>query len=168
MDPHYRLSIFSPIDCISQSATKRSHVFDKVAVSEIGRKSLFMSLGALFLGTWITSAFFHTSGTDACWREALKIEVTGRANTCAYDFRTQFGISSGPTAFEDDIADNLEYVHFFFLDNKFNREIAVGAFRLIIRRGNMSKRGEVTGNGYEGIVDFISELLTRNNLVFYN
>ena len=109
MDPNCRLSIFSPIDCISQSATKRSHVFDKVAVSEIGRKSLFMSLGALFLGTGITSAFSIRQEPTPAGERALKIEVTGRANTCAYDFRTQFGISSGPTAFEDDIADNLEY-----------------------------------------------------------
>jgi hypothetical protein len=50
---------------------------NKVAVSEMGRKSLVMSLGTLFLGTGLTSAFFHTAGTDACWMEALKIEVTG-------------------------------------------------------------------------------------------
>ena len=80
-----------------------------------------LSLGALFLGTGITSPFFHTSGTDACWREALKIEVTERANTCAYDFRTQFGISSGPTAFEDDIADNLEYTSSSLITNSIGK-----------------------------------------------
>jgi hypothetical protein len=45
----------------------------------MGRKSLVMLLGT-FLGTGVTSAFFHTAGTDACWREALKIKVTGGAS----------------------------------------------------------------------------------------
>ena len=53
-DPNCSLSIFPLINSNSQSATKRSHVLDKDAVSEMarnGRKSLVTSLGVLFLGT---------------------------------------------------------------------------------------------------------------------
>ena len=66
IEPNCLLSILSLITSISQYATKRSHILDKVAVSEIGRKSLVMSLGILFFGKGMTSAFFHSLGIDAC------------------------------------------------------------------------------------------------------
>ena len=55
----------------------------------------------------MTLAFFQMVGTVACWIEALKIDATGEASTWAYDFKTQFGIPSGPGDLEVDIMDSL-------------------------------------------------------------
>jgi hypothetical protein len=80
-DPNCRLSIDLLTNQLHQPVWDKTFTrFWQSAVSEMGRKSLVMSLGILFLGTGMTSAFFHTAGTDACWREALKIEVTGGAS----------------------------------------------------------------------------------------
>ena len=57
------MSIFALIDLNNQSVTILSQIFDRVEVSEIGRKSLKMPLGTDFLGTGITSVFFHMEGT---------------------------------------------------------------------------------------------------------
>ena len=57
------MSIFALIGSNNQSATNPSQIFVRVEVSEIGRKSLEMWLGTDFLGTGITSAFFHVEGT---------------------------------------------------------------------------------------------------------
>ena len=57
------MSIFALVDSNNQSVTNLSQIFDRVEVSEIGRKSLEMSLGTDFLGTEIMSAFFHMEGT---------------------------------------------------------------------------------------------------------
>ncbi len=46
---------------------------------EMGRKSLFMSMGTEIFGIGITSASFHGVGTHACWSEALMIKETGKA-----------------------------------------------------------------------------------------
>ena len=55
--------IVALIDSNNQSVTNLSLIFDRVEVGEIGSKSLEMSLGTDFLGTGITSAFFHMEGT---------------------------------------------------------------------------------------------------------
>ena len=57
------MSIFALVDSNNQSVTNLSQIFDRVEVSEIGRKSLEMSLDTDFLGTGIKSAFFHMEGT---------------------------------------------------------------------------------------------------------
>ena len=62
-EPYWRMTIFALIDSNNQFVTNLSQIFDKVEVSEIGRKSLEMSLGTDFWGTGITSAFFQMEGT---------------------------------------------------------------------------------------------------------
>ena len=57
------MSILALIGSNNQTVTNLSHIFDKVEVSEIRRKSLKMSLGTNFLGTAITSALFHMEVT---------------------------------------------------------------------------------------------------------
>ena len=56
--------VFALIDSNKQFVTNLSQIFDKVKVSEIGRKSLEMSLDTDFLGTGITFAFFHMEGRN--------------------------------------------------------------------------------------------------------
>ncbi len=80
------------IDPISQSDTNRLQILASVGVSEIGRKSVLISIKTLVFWIGMTFAFFYIAGTDACWMDALKIEATGRARIGEYNIRTHIGI----------------------------------------------------------------------------
>ena len=60
-----------------------SSQFDKTSVREIGRKSLWMSVGGLTLGIGRMSALFHSMGTVPSCRLLLKIAQTGGARMVA-------------------------------------------------------------------------------------
>ena len=66
-----------------QSQKNFSSYFDKTGVSEIGRKSLWMSVGGLTLGIGRMSAHFHSMGTVPSRKLLLKIAQTGGAGMVA-------------------------------------------------------------------------------------
>ena len=68
---------------VIQSQMNFSRHFDKTGVREIGRKSLWMSVGGLTLGTGQMSAHFHSMGTVPSCRPLLKIAQTGGARMVA-------------------------------------------------------------------------------------
>ena len=68
---------------IIQSQMAFSRHFDKTDVREIGRKSLWMSVGGLTLGIGRMSAHFHSMGTVPSRILLLKIAQTGGARMVA-------------------------------------------------------------------------------------
>ena len=78
-EPNWRVSSLVIMDLTSQSATNRSQIFARVGVSEIGRKSVLISVSTFVFWIEMTSAFFHLAGMEACWIDALKIEAIGKA-----------------------------------------------------------------------------------------
>ena len=78
-EPNWRVSSLVIMDLTSQSATNRSQIFARVGVSEIGRKSVLISVNTFAFWIEMTSAFFHLAGMEACWIDALKIEAIGKA-----------------------------------------------------------------------------------------
>ena len=80
----------------SQSKTKPSSTSLRIAVREIGLRSLSIERGWGTLPRGRTLLHFHRERTWPWLIEELNIEHTGRHNICAKFFRTQLGISSGP------------------------------------------------------------------------
>jgi hypothetical protein len=65
-------------------ATKRSIVFQRTAVNDMGRKSFSISFTGFILGIDIISATFQAFGTVLSWIEALKIRATGDVPDIAF------------------------------------------------------------------------------------
>ena len=68
---------------VIQSQINFSRHIDKTGFREIGRKSLWMSIGGLTLGIGRMSAHFHSMGTVLSCRLLLKIAQTGGARMVA-------------------------------------------------------------------------------------
>jgi hypothetical protein len=83
-----RLSIWSVNDSITQSATKRSKIFPKVRVNDIGRTYFVISVKTRVFCIGITSAFFHVVGTNDCCTDAFRIEAISNARVNAQDFNS--------------------------------------------------------------------------------
>jgi hypothetical protein len=90
-------------------ATKRSIVFERTAVNDMGRKSFSISFTGFILGIDIISATFQAFGTVLYWIEALKIRATGDESSIAKSFKINVGKLSGPEAFPRFKLDNCMY-----------------------------------------------------------
>ena len=66
------------------SMTKPSATFDRVDVSEIGLRSLLMSLTVGALGRGGTSASFHARGTLHSKKDVFRMSAIGAAKISAY------------------------------------------------------------------------------------
>ena len=76
-----------------------SMTFVSVHVSDIGRRSLFISLGRFTFGIGVTMEDFRGDGMHPSLRNWLKMFRIIGANSCAKSLSSLFGMLSGPTAF---------------------------------------------------------------------
>ena len=80
------------------STTQASDIFDKMGVSEIGRKCLFTSRKGFCFGTGTTYACFHVDGKHPSRYEYFKMSDTGPGNMSACSFNNHPGVLFGPLA----------------------------------------------------------------------
>jgi hypothetical protein len=74
-----------------------SRILLNTAVREIGLRSVSIDFGLEIFPNGRTSAHFHSPGTRPSLMEELNMEHTGMLIVVAQVFRSQLGISSGPT-----------------------------------------------------------------------
>ena len=95
--PNWKGSMYGITIDASQLKTKDSRILLNTAVKDIGLRSVSIDFGLEIFPNGRTSAHFHSPGTRPSLMEELNMEHTWMLIVVAQVFKSQLGISSGPT-----------------------------------------------------------------------